>query len=188
MGLSSHSDCYKGRFQLSKSINIYMPRYKRIRIGVGFILFPLLMSGFIIHVTDSGVVEYFSGLSYILLIPLVFIQSGIGFLFLKKLPILIINKNNFYYNERFMPSNYRDGILFFIFPYIYRDLTRSICYKAVGQVMLRQTWYQSKTIEFKLKEKSSLLSYDLFLNLADFSKDEVVEIYELLKENIKNSN
>jgi hypothetical protein len=165
----------------------YLPKKNRILVGICLILFsifPHTLLGLVVR--DTTIVDVFLIIGWFNLVWFIFLQAGVSFLVFKNLPILIFNKNEFYYNEMFMPSGRGDGLFFILFPYWYRKLTHSIKYSDIKDYQCHGSkWFLGNKIIFKINSKRFFLEYDPVLSLNIFNKTQINTIQIFLKSKVK---
>lgn len=165
----------------------YLTKKKKTTMGIILILFSLFPTIFLgLVVRDTSILETFIAMGWFNIIWFIFFQAGVSFLVIKKLPILIIDKEKLLYNEFYMPSGRGDGIFFILFPYTYRNLTEHIKYSNIESFQIKNNkWVFGKQLVFKLKIKPKLLRYTPVFNANTLSSNQIEELSKFLNQKIK---
>jgi hypothetical protein len=164
----------------------YLQKKSRFKNGIILIVFSILPYIFLTLVIDEiNFIESFIVMGWFNIFWLIFFQSGVSFLLINKLPILILGNDELFYNESFMPKGRGDGIFFILFPYTYINLTEKITYSSIESFSIKNNkWLFGRQLIFELKTKPSFLRYMPIFNLNTLTNEEIDEINTFLKNKI----
>ena len=161
---------------------------KKSRLKNGIILIAFSISPYILLTFTIDEINFFESfliMDWFNIVWFIFFQSGVSFLLINKLPILILGKDELFYNESFMPKGRGDGIFFILFPYTYKNLTEKITYSSIQSFKIKNNkWLFGRQLIFELKVKPSFLRYMPIFNLNTLSNEEIDEINNFLKNKI----
>lgn len=169
----------------TENITFYMLRWKQIAVGFGLILggfIPAVLL-YILLGHEESFLQIIQSLGPVNILLGGMVLSGLYFIASKRIPMIRFERHKFYYNEFVLRSHMRSELLFFFFPYLYRNLkSSSLYYQNIEHVKSHP-----QGILIKKKKTGMLIRNTMTLQTGVFAKTDRNEIQDLLLHYTKNS-